>query len=199
MQIKRAIGHIGEEKNGNIIVGICVYNKEVYMVCRCGLCSKYFRKKYNKLTEIHSCGCGMKNPHYHAKTYSSWSNMIKRCYNKNSNRYYRYGGRGIRVCSRWMSYDLFVEDMGFRDADKTLDRIDVNGNYEPNNCRWATKIEQANNTCRNILYDYNGKSLTLSQIARDEKRDYKSLWYYVNTVGLSLEDSIKKASKSKNL
>ena len=75
--------------------------------------------------------------------YSAWLAMRQRCYNPKSQRFKYYGGRGIKICSRWLtSFDNFIEDMGRRPKGKSLDRIDVDGDYEPNNCRWATQTEQ---------------------------------------------------------
>lgn len=78
-------------------------------------------------------------------TYISWASMWSRCTNSNRNTWKYYGGRGITVCNQWKRFDNFVDDMGERPAGKSLDRINTNGNYEPNNCRWATASEQMRN------------------------------------------------------
>jgi hypothetical protein len=77
--------------------------------------------------------------------YRTWTSMNQRCYDKNFRDYQRYGGKGVTVCERWHSFTAFYEDMGPRPEGTSLDRINPYGNYEPNNCRWATHSEQQHN------------------------------------------------------
>ena len=104
---------------------------------------------------------GKKSPEY-----CSWYNMIQRCTNRNNTHYDRYGGRGITVCDRWRHYPFFLEDMGSKPSDKhTIERINNDGNYEPGNCRWATRAEQSRNTAQNRMVTYLGETLTLTEWA----------------------------------
>lgn len=96
-----------------------------------------------------------------------WREMIERCYNPKGPQYSDYGGRGITVCERWFnSLPNFMEDMGERPSGYTLERVDNNGNYCPDNCRWATRLEQANNKRDNHKVTIDGVELTIAQWAR---------------------------------
>lgn len=93
--------------------------------------------------------------------------MKKRCLNPNANNYQDYGGRGIIVCDEWKQYESFKKwaiENGYSD-DLSIDRIDVNGNYEPSNCRWATAKQQNNNRRSNKFYSFDGEQHTISEWA----------------------------------
>lgn len=102
-------------------------------------------------------------------SYAIWKSMRTRCCNKNCAAYKYYGGRGIKICQRWMdSFENFLTDMGERPSMKhTLDRIDNNGDYSMENCRWATQLEQKNNTRKNTFLSFNGKTQTIAYWARE--------------------------------
>lgn len=88
------------------------------------------------------------------RTYNSWRHMRERCHNEHCRQFRYYGGRGITICARWGSFENFLADMGERPEGTSLDRINNDGNYEPNNCRWATQTQQTKNSrrARNITF-----------------------------------------------
>ena len=102
------------------------------------------------------------------RPYMTWQNMHRRCTEKNNKEYDRYGGRGIRVCEEWAEFEPFWRDMkdGYED-NLTLDRIDNDGDYTKENCRWATPKEQSNNKRNNVLLTYKGKTKTVAEWSRE--------------------------------
>lgn len=92
--------------------------------------------------------------------------MIERCTNQKQKSYADYGGRGISVCERWLNFKDFLADMGERPGGHTLDRIDSNGNYEPDNCRWVTSKEQNSNKSSNRYIMLDGERMTMTEYAR---------------------------------
>lgn len=96
------------------------------------------------------------------QAYNSWCQMKQRCFNPNCISYPNYGGRGIKICERWLKFENFYQDMGDRPEDKSLDRIDNDGNYEPNNCKWSTRKEQVNNRRPDKKHKARSNSLTLT-------------------------------------
>lgn len=128
--------------------------------------------------KVKSCGCLQKiSPnnlsHGHARkrlvtgTYRSWQMMHRRCLGYSAVHKERYTDRGITVCERWNSFDNFLADMGERPQGLTLDRINSSGNYEPTNCRWATKHQQAANRGNSVFITFKGRTLCAAEWARE--------------------------------
>lgn len=108
---------------------------------------------------------GYKTAGKHAPEYTIWTNLRSRCNNPKNNRYALYGARGIRVCARWETDFLnFLEDMGRRPSpEHSIDRVDNNGDYTPENCRWATRKEQSRNRRSSCFLDFNGETKTAAE------------------------------------
>jgi len=160
-------------------------------ICDCGnLVTVVGNNLRNEGTK--SCGCSKGEyiskalsslPSQYPKEYSSYNAMLFRCFNQNSNNYDYYGGRGITVCQRWLGEDgfkNFMEDMGPRPFDTTLDRYpDFNGNYSVYNCRWGTNTEQNRNRSNNIVITYRGQSLLMVDWACSFETDRRKLRDYL--------------------
>lgn len=152
-------------------------------LCRCD-CGKWHivRGSHLRSGNVQSCGCYRKevlvsclrqriedaDGHSKTRLYVIWQGMRMRCYNPSNGQYKRYGGRGIGICTDWNNWDNFYKwaiENGYSD-DLTIDRIDVDGDYSPENCRWVDYTVQANNTTRNVRYTFDGENHTISEWVR---------------------------------
>lgn len=166
--------------------------KESLWLCRCS-CGKEKIVRYQGLVKGTSTSCGCYRNEYHAKRrerppghertvnnllHRIYMSMKTRCYNHRNPNYARYGAKGVRICQRWLdSFDAFVDDMGPRPDGASIDRIDVYGDYEPDNCRWASRLTQASNTRRILKFRWKGKESCLTEICRFENVDYHSVYF----------------------
>lgn len=171
-------------------------------LCECG--NRSFASSASLVSgNTKSCGClrkeiTQKRSQTHGKResrlYTIWAGIKNRCYCKTASNYKYYGGRGITVCDEWLHdfqafYDWAMAN-GYDDS-LTIDRIDVNGNYEPSNCRWITQKAQMNNYSRNRLITYNGKTQTMSQWADELGIKYDTLESRLNRLKWSIERAMK--------
>jgi len=139
--------------------------------CKCD-CGNVAIVQLGHLTSGHtkSCGCMYRHGMKHSREYRIWQSMKKRCFNKNDKDYKNYGERGITVHNKWAeSHDFpnFYEYMGLCPPGHTLERIDNDGNYEPGNVRWATPKEQARNTRKNRILEFNGQKKCVAEWAEE--------------------------------
>ena len=138
------------------------------------------------------------------RLYEIFSGMKKRCYNEKSKRYKDYGGRGIKICKEWMEtdsgFDRFAEwafANGYNET-ATIDRIDVNGDYEPGNCRWVTLKQQANNKRDTVWVDYMGEHIQLLTLCKRLGVPYNLVYYRMFSYGWPIERAIEEKSKQDN-
>lgn len=176
---------VGEKFNMLTVLEECnerdKYGGKVYK-CRCD-CGNihYVRGILLRNNVVKSCGC-LKHKGTHKKRntrlYSIWNGIKQRCNNKNNPCYNHYGGRGIKVCNEWLNdFQAFYDWSMSHDYKKglTIDRIDVNGDYEPCNCRWVDWGIQINNRRNNVYLTYNGKTQTMMQWANELDVPYPRL------------------------
>lgn len=148
-----------------------------------------------------SCGCLLKEnkgptlKHGHAqnrkrsKTYIAWHDMLQRCNNPKDEIYKYYGARGIKVCNRWLEFKNFLEDVGEIPKSLTLDRIDNNKGYYPENCKLSTMKEQSRNKRSNVNISYDGKTWCLNDLAKKHNVHKDTLRYRLK-IGLSIEEAL---------
>lgn len=142
-------------------------NRQWLCQCECGNKKIYTTSNLNV---VKGCGCAKgKHKCSQTKLYRTYQRMKNRCYRKNYPQYNNYGGRGIKVCDEWLNDFLTFKNWSLENGYKeglSIDRINPNGNYEPNNCRWITMFEQASNKRNNIFYTINGETKTQAQWCR---------------------------------
>ena len=130
----------------------------------------------------------------YTRIYRIWHGIKARCGNKNSKIYRYYGGKGVTLCEEWhdfMNFYNWAMGNGYAD-DLTIDRIDLNGNYEPSNCRWVDKYTQMNNMSTNKYYMYNGEKMTVPQISRATGVPAYVLQFRLDKLGYSLDKAVNK-------
>jgi hypothetical protein len=193
--------------------------KRYYWICRCecgtvkevrsdGLisgtrksCGCLQREWTKKMASKHLKKHGMATSDNQAPEYNIWKSMKQRCQNPRNAAYSGYGGRGIKVCARWSnSFEAFYLDMGARPSSEyTLDRIDNDGDYTPQNCRWATRTQQANNRRSNRKITFRGETHTVAEWARKLGIRQGSLLAHLDkwSVERALTDPLRKRTNNR--
>lgn len=157
----------------------------------CPLCDGHFVALLDNVIRgnTSSCGCQQRECHayYNTPTYKSWQGMKERCDNEKLTCYSRYGGRGIEYDKKWKRFTGFLHDMGLCPDGYSLDRVNNDGNYCKENCRWATRVEQANNRRSNLIIEHEGVEQTFAEFCRKHDLDYKKSWWEYKRRGTSLD------------
>lgn len=169
--------------------------------CECGnecvVAGTYLRKGLTK-----SCGClwydaikqaNSTHGEYHTRLRSIWTGIKNRCYNKNEPAYRYYGGKGVSMCGEWFEDFLAFKSWAIHNGyseDLTIDRIDVDGDYCPENCRWVSMKKQCNNRTNNVLIELNGETKTLAEWVELSPLSYKQVWHRYHVLGWDIEKSL---------
>lgn len=182
-QVKqRNVSHIGERHGMLTILSERKIGNVLFVDCKCD-CGNLCEKRYTNLLryDFHSCGCTRNSAGTHfmskSKEHKAWRHIKSRCLNPNDKSFPNYGGRGIMICDRWRySFEAFYEDMGpAPSSSHSIDRIDPNGDYRPDNCRWVTWDTQCRNKRHTIKCSYMGIERPLSEWSRSLGIKYGTL------------------------
>lgn len=162
--------------------GVDKHQKRIWnCICECGNKTVVATTPL-RLGKTQSCGCLKTETHtihgdHKSLEYYAWRSMRNRCKDQNTKYYEKYGGRGIKVCGRWENYLNFLSDMGRKPTKNySLDRIDNNGDYTPENCRWATKSEQNKNRSVTVWIEHEGKKMLTQDWALEVGLSYSTLY-----------------------
>lgn len=165
--------------------------------CDCGSPPRYSRVDGLTSGKAQSCGCLHKevvttHGAWGTPLFKIWSAMIRRCTKPQDKKYHRYGGRGIKVCERWLNVNNFIDDMteGYL-AGLQIDRIDNDGNYEPSNCQWSTRKQQSRNYSRNVILEHDGKRMCVVDWSLVVGIPAKSIYQRISD-GWSAKDTLTK-------
>jgi hypothetical protein len=178
-------------KNGSVVI---------FVKCKCE-CGNEKIINFNNIKRglVKSCGCIVKTRNGLSKTreYQIYRHIINRCFNQKDINYKNYGGRGIKVCDEWINnFEAFYNwatKNGYTEK-LTIDRINVNGDYEPANCRWTTMKQQQNNRTNNRIIEYRGKRKTITEWAIIYNMSYRNLYYRLKN-GYSIEQALEKPKR----
>lgn len=146
----------------------------------------------NNPAYVHGHTVGKFSPEYH-----SWVAMHQRCTNPKRSAYKHYGGRGISVCARWLNFNNFLADMGLRPLGTSLDRINVDGDYEPNNCRWADRVTQARNSKQVVWVEIDGENRRLVDWCEHYKISINTVRDRVKYYDMSYRDALLKPPRNR--
>jgi len=208
-RLKNPVPEIGARFGKLVVTGPFRTDRAQFVTCLCDCGSIYEAKSsFLKRGVAKSCGCLVGAPkHGHSaggvrsRAHSIWTGMLVRCNPSRSENpeFARYSGRGIQVCDRWKIFENFLADMGEPPSRMSLDRFpDVNGDYEPGNCRWATSKEQANNTRSNRIIEFNNESLTLAGWTEKLNLPYPRTYYRLFVANWSIERAFTEPQRKKH-
>jgi len=209
---------VGILYNYGEILGNSMFVKEVFFdrkpkqrrvavfQCQCG---NFFESDIASIKSSHTKGCkdcliegrrkratkhghgGLNKSSKKSETYRTWSDMKSRCYNPNNIQYKDYGGRGITICDRWLnSFLYFLEDMGTKPKGFSIERVDVNGNYEQKNCKWLPFEEQVHNRRKTVFVVHNGIKKPLSVVAKEFGIERRTLYTRVIQDKMDIEKAL---------
>lgn len=209
---------IGKKKDFLEIIDVKQHGRKgrVVVKCKCGNTKEMMLSRFNN-PSIHSCGCvgtpsGEESPYYQhgmsrKRIYGVHRDMLSRCYNQEDISYKHYGAKGVTICDEWLgehgveNFAKWAYENGYDEDAKrgkcTLDRIDVNGNYEPSNCRWVDMKIQSNNKSNNFFIDINGVSKTLTEWCREYGVSNVQSVYRRIKKGMDVETALTKPMQKK--